>query len=232
MLPPLLPPRGWTISNAGWRRAAATAAPVALPGVMHLVFRATIRQYGQRHGYQAGFAAYWALCWAAATAIAGRRPITRMFTKGRGRLPHPRALAYAALAVPPVGAVTTELLPHARRVGPAVIGTAIFVGATNALAEEAFWRALPVTVFPDEMVRGWLWPAAWFTVWHLVPLTAAGAGRRRAVAVLTGAAMIGAGYGWIAAETGSVTAVLGPHVLADASGIRTVKTFWSRNSDV
>lgn len=218
---------GREVSPAWWRRAAATTAPIALPGVMHLVFRATIRRFGQRRGYQAGFAVYWATCWAAATAIAGRRPLAEMFRAARRPLPTPRLLAYAALAGPPVGAVTTELLPYARRLGSAAIGTSIFVGTTNALAEEAFWRALPVTVFPEDTVRGWLWPAAWFTAWHLVPLSAAGAGRRRAAEVLTGAAVIGAGYGWIVANTGSVTRVLVPHVITDASGIRTVNRFWS-----
>jgi len=63
---------------------------------------------------------------------------------------------------PGAGAVATEFLPPARRAGPAAIGTALWVGATNALAEEVFWRAPPVTV-PDNPIRGWLWPAAGFT---------------------------------------------------------------------
>jgi len=103
---------------------------------------------------------------------------------------------------------------------------AIFVGTTNALAEEAFWRALPVAVFPGDKVRGWLWPAAWFPAWRLVPLTAAGAGRRSAAALLTGAALIGAGYGWVAVTTGSVAPVLGPHAVTDASGVRAAKELW------
>ena len=146
-------------------------------------------------------------------------------------MPTPRSLAYTALAAPPVGAVITEFLPHARRAGPAAIGTSIFVGTTNALAEEAFWRALPVAVFPGDQVRGWLWPAAWFTAWHLVPLAAAGAGPRRAAALLTGAALIGAGYGWIALKTGSVAPMLGPHAITDASGVRAVKEFWLGNRE-
>jgi len=60
-----------------------------------------------------------------------------------------------------------------------------------------------VAVFPGDKVRGWLWPAVWFTAWHLIPLTAAGAGRRRAAVLLTGAALIGVGYGWVAVTTGS-----------------------------
>jgi membrane protease YdiL (CAAX protease family) len=198
---------------------------------MRMVFRRAAGRFGQRRGYQAGFAVYWATCWAVASAIAGPRRLAEAFGAAHRPLPTPRTLAYAALAVPPAGAVITEFLPHARRAGPAAIGASIFVGTTNALAEEAFWRALPVAVFPEDKVRGWLWPAAWFTAWHLVPLTAAGAERRRAEQVMAGAALIGAGYGWIALKTGSVAPVLGPHAITDASGVRAAKRLWLGHPD-
>jgi membrane protease YdiL (CAAX protease family) len=198
---------------------------------MRLVFRAAVRKYGPRRGYQAGFAVYWATCWTAAITIAGPRRTIETMGSRRRPLPTPRVLAYAALAVPPVGALTTQFLPQARRAGAAAIGTSIFVGTTNALAEEAFWRALPVAVFPDDMIRGWLWPATCFTAWHLVPLSAAGAGGRRTAAVLTGAALIGTGYGWIAVRTGSVAPLLGPHVITDASGVQIVKRLWLGQRD-
>lgn len=193
---------------------------------MHLVFEAAVRRFGRRRGYQAGFAAYWATCWAAAIAVAGPRRLAETFGAPHGPLPTPRSLAYAALAAPPAGALITEFLPYARRAGPAAIGMAIFVGTTNALAEEALWRALPVATFPGDKVRGWLWPAAWFTAWHLVPLAAAGAGGRRTGAVVTGAGLIGAGYGWIALKTGSVSPLLAPHAVTDASGVRMAARFW------
>jgi len=209
-----------------WRRVAGTVLPVVMPVVMQGIFRAAADRFGRHRGYQAGFAAYWAACWAAAAVVAGPRRLADTFRPPQHPLPTPRPLAYAALAAPPVGAVISEFLPHARRAGAAAIGTSIFVGSTNALAEEAFWRAMPVAVFPDDPVRGWLWPAAWFTAWHLVPLTAAGAGRRRTFKLLTGAALIGVGYGWIAAKTGSVARVVGPHAVIDVSGVRTAKEFW------
>ncbi len=222
---------GRTGVPARWRRVAATVGPVALPGAMHLVFRAAVGRFGQRRGYQAGFAAYWAACWLVAITVAGPARLFRTFDAGRRPLPAPRALALAALAGPPLGALITEFLPQARRVGGAAIGASIFIGTTNALAEEAFWRALPVAVFPDDRARGWLWPAGWFAVWHLVPLAAAGAGPRRVAEVLAGAALIGAGYGWIAVRTGSVTPVLVPHAIADASGVRPVSRLWLGRPD-
>jgi membrane protease YdiL (CAAX protease family) len=147
--------------------------------------------------------------------------------RGTGRpLPVPRALSYCVLALPAVGAVATEFLPHLRRAGPAAAATSLWLGVTNALAEEVFWRGLPVAMFPDEPIRGWLVPAVGFTGWHVVPLTAAGAGSGRRARLLLGAGLIGAGYGWVALKTRSVAPLLIPHAVTDASGVRTASTIW------
>lgn len=44
-----------------------------------------------------------------------------------------------------------------------MVGFSISPGIVNALAEEVFWRALPIAVFPANPIRGWHRPAAWFT---------------------------------------------------------------------
>lgn len=130
------------------------------------------------------------------------------------------------LAGPPAGAILTQWLPRARSDGWAAVAVAAGVGVTNALAEEALWRGLPVAVFPDDAVRGWLWPAAGFTAWHLVPLAARSSGPRRSTGVLLGAAMIGLGHGWIAQRTRSLTAVSAAHAVTDSCGVRPAATIW------
>jgi membrane protease YdiL (CAAX protease family) len=100
------------------------------------------------------------------------------------------------------------------------------VGITNALAEEALWRGVPVVVFPDDRVRGWLWPAAGFTAWHLVPLMARPTSVRRRNEVLIGAGLIGVGYGWMAQQTHSLSLVAFAHALTDSSGVRPASTIW------
>jgi membrane protease YdiL (CAAX protease family) len=94
------------------------------------------------------------------------------------------------------------------------------------VAEEMFWRALPVATFPDDPLRGWLWPAAGFTAWHLVPLHAAKAGAGRTTSLMLGAGLIGLVHGWIAFRTHSIAAVVGPHLVTDASGVRMAETMW------
>ncbi|MGS0685271.1 CPBP family intramembrane glutamic endopeptidase [Nakamurella sp. GG22] len=208
------------------RRVAALAVPIVVPLGMSAVFRETTRRFGERRGIQAGFAVYWATCWGAAFAIGGPRGITAAFRPATPALPGRGILAAALLAVPPVGAVATELLPQVRQAGPRALATSIGLAITNALAEEALWRALPVVMFPRQRILGWLWPAAGFAAWHLAPLRASGAAAGRQAALLVGAGLIGTGSGWVAHRTGSVAAGVIPHIVTDACGVRSARRTW------
>ena len=209
-----------------WRRGLTTWMPVAVPLAMQPVFTGAIRRFGPERGYQLGFAVYWVTCWAVAGATAGPRRLAALWQPAAEPLPPPQRLAWSLLAAPAVGAVATQWLPHARRSGPAAVVVAAGVGVTNALAEEALWRGLPVVVFPDDRVRGWLWPAAGFTAWHLVPLTAWKTSPGRRVGILLGASAIGLGYGWIAQQTSSLAAVAPAHALTDSCGVWQARTIW------
>jgi membrane protease YdiL (CAAX protease family) len=139
-------------------------------------------------------------------------------------LPAPTSLALAALAIPPLGAVTTQWLPQLRRTGPSVAVAAAGVGVTNALAEEVLWRGVPSAIFPGDPVLGWLWPAAGFVAWHLIPVK--GLPAKRKWQVLAGAAMIGIGNGWIAYSTGSLRWPALSHAIVDSSGLRQTQDGW------
>jgi membrane protease YdiL (CAAX protease family) len=197
-----------------------------MPVAMRSVFSATTTRFGERRGYQAGFAIYWAICWASAAATVGPRRLIAAFQRTAHPVPAPVALSVAVLAFPAVGAVLTQFLPNVRRAGTTASVTAIGVGVTNALAEEVFWRAMPVALFPDDPVRGWLWPAVGFTAWHMVPLRSAHTDPGRIAMLLFGAGFIGLGYGWVVFKSHSVVAALGPHTIIDASGVRMAKTMW------
>lgn len=201
-------------------------APVAIPLGMKVVFDETTRRWGPKRGYQAGFAIYWATCWAVATAIVGHRRLLDLWRLPEEVVPRPRPVGAAVLVAPPLGAVATEWWPNARAAGPTAIAVAAGVGLTNALAEEALWRGVPIEVFPGETLRGWLWPSVGFTAWHLVPLSTRPTSARRRASVLAGAAAIGLGYGWIAHRTRSLAIVTSAHALTDACGVRPTRTIW------
>ena len=200
--------------------------PAVIPLAMKAVFGATIRRFGADRGYQAGFAIYWAACWASAGVIVGPRRLLELWQRPTRVLPEPRLAAAALLVTPPLGALASEWLPNARAAGPAAVAVAAAVGTTNALAEETLWRGVPAAIFPDDRLRGWLWPAAGFTAWHLVPSSARETTARRRASVLGGAAAIGLGYGWIAYRTQSLAAVAPAHALTDSCGVRPARAIW------
>jgi hypothetical protein len=102
--------------------------------------------------------------------LLGRTRVRALLRQPARPLPSPRWLAAAALLVPPLGAAGSELAPELGNAGPAVVATAASVAVVNAAGEELLWRGLFVATFPDDPVRGWLWPAVGFTAWHLAPL--------------------------------------------------------------
>lgn len=152
------------VAGARYRRLLTTAMPLAVPLGMRWVFRTTVCRMGSRRGYRAGFAVYWASCWVLALALAGPRRLAAVWRRPSGAVAGSDPLALAAVLAAPVGGVVTQWLPQVRRSGPAAVAAAIVIGVTNASAEEALWRALPVAMFPGDRVRGWLWPAAGFVV--------------------------------------------------------------------
>jgi membrane protease YdiL (CAAX protease family) len=188
------------------------------------VFALTTRRWGLRAGYRAGFAVYWAACTTIAVALLGRRGTREVFSRPRP-LPHPRWLALAALALPPLGGVATQLAPAIGETDGRTLSLSAALATVNASAEELVWRGVPAAYFPDDRLRGWLLPALGFTAWHLVPLAAARS-MRRAPGLLGGAALIGLGYGWVSWRTRSLRWTLPPHIVTDASGVRAVKKMW------
>jgi len=214
--------------EARWRRGLATLLPALMPMTMKVVFGATTRRFGPQRGYQAAFAVYWALCWAGAGGIVGRRRLAELWRRPERALPPPRALAATTLIVPPLGAFATQWLPTVRASGSRGAVVAAGIGITNAMAEEALWRGVPAAIFPDDPVRGWLWPAVGFTAWHLAPLSARRSSPGRQASLLFGAAVIGVAHGWIVQRTGSLALVAPVHAFTDSCGLRPTREIWLR----
>lgn len=213
-----------TLAQGRGTRAVVTGLTIVVPLGMRVLFPAMARRLGKRRGHLAGFALYWAGCYLVPLGLLGWGQVKTLLSQPGRPLPSPRWLVAAALLVPPLGAVGTELAPRVRKADPVLLAAAAGVAAINATGEELLWRGLFVATFPDEPVRGWLWPAAGFTTWHLAPLSVLPS-HRGTLGFLLPTALIGAGYGWVAWRTRSLRWTLPPHVATDASGLR-ILGFW------
>jgi hypothetical protein len=195
---------------------AILAAPVAVPLTMAAVFALLRRLLSPRVAYNAGFAVYW-LGWCGAFPLwaLGPRGVARVLRDGH----RPGALEIALTAFPFAGALATELVPNRRLVDRQVAAVMVGTAVVNAVGEELLWRGTFLAQFPDDVVRGALWPLAGFTLWHVAPQLVLPSWHGR-IKFLLGAAMVGGASTAVAWRTDGLRGVLLPHVFTDACGVR------------
>jgi membrane protease YdiL (CAAX protease family) len=134
-------------------------------------------------------------------------------------------LADAALLLwPPMGAIATRLAPEIRDADRTMLATSAAVGVVNATLEEALWRGVYITYWPDDPWLGVVWPALGFGAWHAAPqvIHRSPMGTTRYVIAATA---LGLSWGWTAWRSRSVRAVLASHAVTDASGVGNARYF-------
>jgi membrane protease YdiL (CAAX protease family) len=197
------------------RQLVVLLAPAAVPASMAAVFAVLARHLPPRKAYNVGFGIYWAgWCLAVPVAVLGPRRALRVLTAGR----RPTIGEAAALVVPVVGGLVTELLPRRRLLDGGVLAVMAGTAAINATGEELLWRGMFLETFPDDPVRGALWPLAGFSFWHLAPQIVFPSRHGRAGFVL-GAAVVGAASSVVSWRTRGLRWVLVPHIATDACGV-------------
>ena len=182
-------------------------------------FKLAQARLGDRRGYLAGFGAYWLTCVAMTAALIGPRRAVAALTTQPQESDSNRQILAALLVWPPVGAISTRLLPELSGANRQMIATSAAVAEANAPLEELLWRASYAELWPDNAWLGWLWPSVGFALWHLAPqvIHPSKMGNLRYV----GASLaLGLSWGWVAWSTGSVRWTTLSHVVTDASGSR------------
>lgn len=204
-----------TLGKGALRRGVVMAAPVAVLLSMLAVFRALQDRCDARTAYNAGFAFYWAgWCFAFPLALLGPRRVLRLVTSGRT----PNGLEGVALLVPVAGGVATQLWPDRQQIDPVVAAVMIGSAAVNAIGEELLWRGVFSEEFPNDPVRGTVWPLAAFALWHLAPqvILPSRLGRWRFV---LGSAVVGAASVVSAWRGKGLRWAIVSHLLTDACGV-------------
>jgi hypothetical protein len=200
-------------------RRALMYAPVVLILTMYGAFQLPTLFAGFEFGHIAGFILYW-LLWGITVPllIVGRRGFADIVLAERRRtISH---VFMVLLALPPLVGfllVFPSLFPSASdRMLLALAGYAV----VNATLEEVFWRGLYARVFPDDAMRGVLYPAVGFAMWMLVPMSLYPPWNAvDALSVFTVALSVGLLYGWVAWRTGSIRWTLLSHALTNLAGI-------------
>ncbi|HTY33572.1 CPBP family intramembrane glutamic endopeptidase [Mycobacterium sp.] len=188
---------------------------MAVPVSMSVAFLALRRRSAGPTAYNAGFAVYWAdWCGALPLWVMGPRTAARLLTTGR----RPSVGDAALLALPVMGAVGTQLIPHRREIDAATAAVMVASAAVNAVGEELLWRGLFIREFAGRSRPAMLWSLVGFSVWHLAPqlILPSAAGRCRFVA---GAAVVGTASTIVARRSRGLRSVVVAHFLTDACGV-------------
>ena len=204
------------------RRAVALAVPAAVPAGMALVFPALVRLLGPRRGFSAAFAVYWSLNLGLALALLGPRRAACLLARRPVESSSP-LLAALLLTAPPLAAAAHAVALRLDDPDAPSVAVSAGVAGLNAVSEELLWRGLPAELFPDDALRGWLWPALGFTLWHAAPLWASPQPRR--VRLFVGAAVMGLGFGRLTWRSRSLRGTVAAHALTDLSLVQAV-TYW------
>jgi membrane protease YdiL (CAAX protease family) len=86
------------------------------------------------------------------------------------------------------------------------------------VAEELLWRGIFLHEFPEDVLRGAIWPLAGFSIWHLAPqiVLPSRIGRWRFV---LGAAFVGSASAVSAWRSRGLRNSLLPHAMTDTCGV-------------
>lgn len=197
------------------RRGAALAAPAAVPVSMALIFSWLSRRSSPREAYNVGFIIYWlAWCLCFPLWILGPRRVVRLLSRGR----RPSVGETLLLLTPVVGAVGTEFLPNRKSIDTRVAIVMAATGVINATGEELLWRGVFLEAFPNDPIRGLLWPLVGFSLWHLAPqiILPSRLGRWRFV---LGAGLVGSASAMSAWRSRGLRNCLAPHIATDSCGV-------------
>ena len=141
---------------------------VALPVLvvtMFAVYQMFASFLGRELAWYAGFWIYWLLwCIAFPALMLGWRSMSRLF--GHGRLD---AVTFLLMILPPAITLIGRFVmtyDQADAWGRVIL---VSMALANGILEEVLWRGIYITLFPDDLRWGVVWPTLWFGLWHLAP---------------------------------------------------------------
>lgn len=86
----------------------------------------------------------------------------------------------------------------------------VFMAFANGTLEEVLWRGVYIKLFPNDKLRGLIWPTIWFSLWHYAP----GSMHAGPYVLMGGALFLGGCLAWLAMRTNSIRWPAVCHTLA------------------
>jgi membrane protease YdiL (CAAX protease family) len=186
------------IGSLNTKQKIAVLLPPILFAVMYGVYQGFATLFGRNLGWYAGFAIYWPIfCVAIPLWLVGSKSIIESYKIIKI---NPKYLLVYLFPVfmTLIGGLfmsTTE-----RDIVSLLIWLGMSVG--NGIFEEILWRGVYPTLFADNKLLGFAWPAIWFSIWHFAPGSLSQ--NFQPIVLVSGALMLGIFFGWGAFKTKSL----------------------------
>ncbi|MFQ5868250.1 MAG: type II CAAX prenyl endopeptidase Rce1 family protein [bacterium] len=190
-------------------------APILLFGSTLIIFQVFAFIFGAKLGHFLGFVFYWVIwCILFSILIVGVKGIPSLF-KGEESPFTKKNIAFFILAYSPaVTTLITTFIPEIATTSFLAIISSLGLAIGMGILEEVLWRGLYIKMFPDNLVKGIIYPSIGFTIWHLSPLlvipTTSPGGN---LALLPGVFFIGICFALVTWRTKSITWAVIAHFL-------------------
>nr|MDQ3970031.1 CPBP family intramembrane metalloprotease [Thermoproteota archaeon] len=111
-------------------------------------------------------------------------------------------------------------LPRIADANASVIIVSIIIGVVIGITEEILWRGVYIRKFPSSKFRGIIYPAIWFSIWHIAPQSVLPNQMPGGIApFLFYALVLGLDWGLVTWRTDSIRWVVVVHCIHDTLGL-------------
>jgi uncharacterized protein len=204
------------------KRRIALAAPIALVPVMYAVFQLGAALLGYPAGYLAAFVIYW-LGWGVVFpffVLGGRRGVSCVFGAGDPRLAELGWKMQFLLWWPLVFPLAFAFLRRLQALNLPIAFVSILLGFVTGITEELLWRGVYISLFPENLWWGVVYPSVVFGLWHVCPQSVRPSTMPGgAVSFVIYALLLGLSYAAYARRTRSIRWCAVSHCMHDALGL-------------
>ena len=173
---------------------------------------------GKTTGYVVGFCIYWFIfCIPVSLYIFnGFRGIREIYSQKSNIKSLKRRMYYIFAFLPCLAILLVVFKNVAPKAGFHVLAIALFFALINGTIEEIFWRGVFNKVFDGNIIFAFLYPSAFFGIWHIALFLAKGIVYDGGFASLVGGSLfMGLLWGWIAYKTKSIKVVTIAHIISN-----------------
>ncbi|MHC1685182.1 MAG: CPBP family intramembrane glutamic endopeptidase [Clostridiaceae bacterium] len=191
--------------------------PIICISMMILIPFLTNRM-GKTAGYIAGFCIYWFIFCLPASLYSCNEfgKLREIYIQRSNITTATRNIYYLLAFIPCIATFFVVFKEFAPIVEFQVLAIALLFAVINGTFEEMFWRGVFNKVFNNNIFLAYIYPSAFFGIWHIALYLAKGMVYQGGFASLVGGSFfMGVLWGWVAYKTKSIKVITVVHIITN-----------------